>query len=118
MRGPIPGTGFYDRSRQDWQLVEFKSDATGAWVTCKLEFYKNPLYMAQWPFAHTITMTFRVSEGALEVRTRLEGHTGTVSSLDWRGGVLVSGSYDTTVRIWRMSPATNNAELGTPARLR
>ena len=27
---------------QDWQLVEFKSDATGAWVTCKLDFYKNP----------------------------------------------------------------------------
>src|SRR5262245_61215414 len=55
VRGPIPGTGFYDRSRQDWQLVEFKADADGAWVTCKLDFYKNPLYMAQWPFAHTIT---------------------------------------------------------------
>ena len=28
--------------------------------------------MTQWPFAHTITMTYRVSEGALEVRTRLD----------------------------------------------
>ena len=28
--------------------------------------------MKQWPFAHTITMTYRVSEGALEVRTRLD----------------------------------------------
>jgi aldose 1-epimerase len=72
VRGPIPGTGFYDRSRQDWELVEFKSDTTGAWVTCKLDFSKNQTYMTQWPFAHTITMTYRVSEGALEVRTRLD----------------------------------------------
>lgn len=72
VRGPIPATGFYNRALQDWQLVEFKADARGAWVTCKLDFYKNPLYMAQWPFAHTITMTYRVSEGTLEVRTRLD----------------------------------------------
>ena len=45
VRGPIPGTGFVERLQQDWQLVEFKSDATGAWVTCKLDFYKNPTYM-------------------------------------------------------------------------
>src|SRR5688500_17580966 len=72
VRGPIPATGFYNRALQDWQLVEFKADERGAWVTCKLDFYRNPLYMAQWPFAHTITMTYRVSEGALEVRTRLD----------------------------------------------
>jgi aldose 1-epimerase len=72
VRGPIPGTGFYDRSQQVWQLVEFKSDANGAWVTSRLDFYKNPIYMKQWPFAHTITITYRVSEGALEVRTRLD----------------------------------------------
>jgi aldose 1-epimerase len=72
VRGPIPATGFLDRAAQTWQLVEFKSDAKGAWVTCTLDFYKHPLYMAQWPFAHTITMTYRVSEGALEVRTRLD----------------------------------------------
>lgn len=72
VRGPIPGTGFFNRALQDWQLVEFKSDATGAWVTTRLDFYKNPLYMAQWPFAHTITITHKVSNGALEVRTRLD----------------------------------------------
>ena len=63
VRGPIPGTGFVNRAPQDWQLVEFKADAQGAWVTCKLDFYKNPIYMKQWPFAHTITMTYRVSNG-------------------------------------------------------
>ena len=72
VRGPIPSTGFLNRALPDWQLIEFKSDANGAWVTCKLDFYKNPIYMKQWPFAHTITLTYRVSEGALEVKTRLD----------------------------------------------
>lgn len=71
VRGPIPSTGFVNGTNA-WQLVEFKSDATGAWVTSRLDFYKNPQFMQQWPFAHTITMTYRVSEGTLEVRTRLD----------------------------------------------
>lgn len=71
VRGPIPGTGFVNGSKA-WQLVEYKADARGAWVTCKLDFYRNPQYMKQFPFAHTITMTYRVSEGTLEVRTRLD----------------------------------------------
>ena len=41
-------------------------------MTCRLDFYKNPTFMKQFPFAHTITMTYRVSEGALEVNTRLD----------------------------------------------
>ena len=72
VRGPIPGTGFVDRSQPVWQLIESKADASGAWVTCRLDFYKNPIYMKQWPFAHTITVTYKVSAGALEVRTRLD----------------------------------------------
>lgn len=71
VRGPIPSTGYVNGSKA-WQLVEAKADQRGAWVTCRLEFYKIPLFMAQFPFAHTITMTYRVSEGALEVRTRLD----------------------------------------------
>lgn len=72
VRGPIPGTGFVNGNTKAWQLVELKADRTGAWVTCKLDFYKNPIFMKQFPFAHTITMTYRVSDGALEVRTRLD----------------------------------------------
>ncbi len=71
VRGPIPGTGFVNGSKA-WQLVEYKADAKSAWVTCRLDFYKVPLYMKQFPFAHTITITYRVSEGALEVHTRLD----------------------------------------------
>ena len=33
---------------------------------------------------------------------RLSGHTGSVAALDSSGEILVSGSFDTTVRIWRL----------------
>ena len=71
VRGPIPSTGYVNGSKA-WQLVEFKADQKSAWVTCKLDFYKIPQFMKQFPFAHTITMTYRVSDGALEVHTRLD----------------------------------------------
>ena len=71
VRGPIPSTGYVNGSKA-WQLVEAKADQRSAWVSCRLDFYKHPLFMAQFPFAHTITMTYRVSDGALEVHTRLD----------------------------------------------
>jgi aldose 1-epimerase len=71
VRGPIPSTGYVNGTKA-WQLVEFKADGKSAWVTCKLDFYRNPQFMKQFPFAHTVTMTYRVSEGALEVKTRLD----------------------------------------------
>ena len=71
VRGPIPSTGYVNGSKA-WRLVEARADQRSAWVTCRLDFYKDPLSMAQFPFAHTITMTYRVSEGALEVHTRLD----------------------------------------------
>jgi aldose 1-epimerase len=71
VRGPIPSTGFVG-GYKGWELVDSKADATGAWVTCKLDFYKNPAFMKQFPFAHTITITYRVAGGTLEVKTRLD----------------------------------------------
>jgi aldose 1-epimerase len=71
VRGPIPSTGYVNGSKA-WQLVDFKADQKSAWVTCKLDFYRNPQYIKQFPFAHTITMTYRVSDGTLEVHTRLD----------------------------------------------
>jgi aldose 1-epimerase len=71
VRGPIPGTGFVNGSKA-WHLVEFKADGKSAWVTCRLDFYRIPEFMKQFPFAHTITITYRVSEGTLEVHTRLD----------------------------------------------
>lgn len=71
VRGPIPSTGFVGGDR-GWNLIDFKADATGAQVTCKLNFFRNPIFMKQFPFAHTVTTTYRVSNGTLEVRTRLD----------------------------------------------
>ncbi len=71
VRGPIPSTGFVG-GYKGWELVDSKADATGAWAMCKLDFYKNPAFMKQFPFAHTITITYRVANGTLEVRTRLD----------------------------------------------
>lgn len=71
IRGPIPQTGFVNGTKA-WQLVEAKADQKSAWVTCRLDFYKNPVFMKQFPFAHTVTMTYRVSDGMLEVHTKLD----------------------------------------------
>jgi aldose 1-epimerase len=58
-------------SNEPWEIVEAKADNHAAWVTSKLEFYKHPQYMAQWPFAHTLEMTYRLQDGTLEVSTSL-----------------------------------------------
>ncbi len=42
----------------------------------------------------------------------LRGHTGTVSCLACSENLLVSGSYDTQVRIWRREANTNSLEIG------
>ena len=54
-----------------WQLVEAKSDRSAAWATSRLEFYKQPAWMKQFPFAHTVDMTYRLQDGVLEVHTKI-----------------------------------------------
>jgi len=71
VRGAIPIHGYLSGAR-DWTLVEAKADGSAAWVTNKLEFYRNPQWMKQFPFAHTLQMTYRLQEGVLEVQTRIE----------------------------------------------
>jgi aldose 1-epimerase len=55
-----------------WQVVETGADAAGAWCASRLDFWKFPDLMAQFPFAHSIEMRYRLAGGALEVATRLE----------------------------------------------
>lgn len=50
-----------------WQVTEVASDAQSAHVTSRLEFWKYPDLMANWPFAHEYEITYRLAEGALEV---------------------------------------------------
>jgi aldose 1-epimerase len=52
-----------------WKVTEVAADAHSAHVTSKLEFWKHPELMAQWPFAHEYEMTYSLSGGTLEVRT-------------------------------------------------
>ena len=71
VRGAIPIHGYLSAAK-DWKLVEAKADGTAAWVTNRLEFYRNPQWMQQFPFAHTLQMTYRLKDGVLEVQTRIE----------------------------------------------
>jgi aldose 1-epimerase len=70
-RGAIPMHGFLTGATA-WKVIEVKADGKSAWITSKLEFFRIPQYMTQFPFAHTLTMTYRVQEGALEVHTRID----------------------------------------------
>ena len=71
VRGAIPIHGFLT-TNPHWQLVEAKADGKSAWVTSRLEFYKQPMWMKQFPFAHTIEMTHRLQDGVLEVTTKIQ----------------------------------------------
>lgn len=55
-----------------WKIAAVKADHAGAEVTSRLEFWRYPELMGQFPFAHTISMTYRLREGILEVETVLE----------------------------------------------
>lgn len=59
----------------EWKIVALHADDKAAVVTSRLEFWKKPEWMAQFPFAHTIEMTYRLADGVLEVRTVIENHS-------------------------------------------
>jgi aldose 1-epimerase len=65
---PIHGLlAFADR----WKVI--RQDASS--VTSRLEFWKFPTWMAQFPFAHTVEITHRLRDGSLEVETAVENHS-------------------------------------------
>src|SRR5262249_23656949 len=70
VRGTIPIHGFLSTTDQ-WQVMEVKADGNSAWVTSKLEFFKQPPWMKQFPFAHTIQITHRLQGGVLQVLTKI-----------------------------------------------
>jgi len=65
-----PIHGFLTTASQ-WEVVEAKADAAAAWITSRLDFYRQPQFMAQFPFAHSIAMTYRLMDGTLEVLVKL-----------------------------------------------
>jgi aldose 1-epimerase len=52
-----------------WKVFEKGHDVDSAWVTSRLEFWKHPDLMTNWPFAHRYEMTHRLTKGVLEVST-------------------------------------------------
>ncbi len=58
-----------------WVLTAAQADNRSAWATSRLEFWKHPELMAQFPFAHTLTMTYRLANGELEVQTTIDNHS-------------------------------------------
>ena len=58
-----------------WETPQLRADDQAAQVTSRLEFWKHPEWMAQFPFAHSIEMTYRLSGGTLEVRTTIENRS-------------------------------------------
>ncbi|MCX7605261.1 MAG: aldose 1-epimerase [Bryobacteraceae bacterium] len=55
-----------------WQLAARGADANGARAASRLEFWRRPELMAQFPFAHAVAMTYRLAAGALAVETVIE----------------------------------------------
>ncbi|HYZ86267.1 MAG TPA: aldose 1-epimerase, partial [Bryobacteraceae bacterium] len=56
----------------NWKIVSIEAKPEGATLTSRLEFWRYPDWMAQFPFAHTIDMTYRLSNGQLSVHTTIE----------------------------------------------
>ena len=71
IRGANPIHGFLG-STDRWRITRLEADGRSAHVTSRLEFFRNPDWMRQFPFAHTIEMTHRLQDGVLEVTTRIE----------------------------------------------
>jgi aldose 1-epimerase len=68
VRGERPIHGLLTTSSL-WQVSEAAADARSAHVTSRLEFWKYPDLMAQWPIAHEYEMTYGLADGMLEVKT-------------------------------------------------
>jgi aldose 1-epimerase len=66
---PIHGTLYFSPS---WELVKVEADARSARSVSRLEYWRHPDLMAQFP---TLTMTHRLSGGVLEVELEIENHS-------------------------------------------
>ena len=74
VRGAIPIHGFLT-STNKWRVTEARADGASAWATSRLAFSREPAWMKQWPFAHTIDITYRLQDGALDVTTAITSLT-------------------------------------------
>jgi aldose 1-epimerase len=66
---PIHGLIVY---ASDWNVTAVSGGDRGAAVTSRLEFWRDPNRLAQFPWAHNYEMTYRLVDGVLEVETVVE----------------------------------------------
>ena len=59
----------------DWQVIKLTATDNAAEVVSRLEFWRHPEWMAQFPFAQTVEITHRLSNGILEVRTAIHNES-------------------------------------------
>jgi len=71
----LPIHGLLSHTRL-WEVTALAADdGSGARATCRLEFWRHPALLAQFPFAHAIEVTHRLRAGALSIETRLENRS-------------------------------------------
>jgi aldose 1-epimerase len=70
-QNPIHGLVMFSDA---WEVAAVEANEEQASVTSVLEFWRHPAWMQQFPFAHTVRMTYRLSGGALEVQTSFTNH--------------------------------------------
>ena len=58
-----------------WKVTKLEAGDHAARVTSRLEFWRHPDLMAQFPFAHAVEMTYKLAGGTLEVETLLENQS-------------------------------------------
>jgi aldose 1-epimerase len=59
-----------------WKVVRLEASASEAVMTSRLEYWRHPEWMAQFPFAFNLQMTHRLKDGALEIETVVENLSG------------------------------------------
>lgn len=55
-----------------WRVTALQADEQSASVTSRLDFWRSPELMANWPFAHQYEMTYRLAHGVLQVTTNIK----------------------------------------------
>jgi aldose 1-epimerase len=70
IRGDVPIHGFVTTTNL-WRITAIAATDREAAVTSRLDFYRQPSWMRQWPYAHTIDITYRLADGVLEVETTI-----------------------------------------------
>jgi len=54
-----------------WEVIDVGANGSSAHVTSRLQFWKDPDLMANWPIAHEYEMTYTLANGVLEVSTKI-----------------------------------------------